>query len=84
MPQSQVQGASKEFATQTSMQDQRRRRSSSRQSEVMVAADSSASDRRAMMVFCGIDNVMFEASRSVEAWWSGLTQWTTNLFQGKL
>ena len=37
-----------------------------------------------MMVFCGIDNVMFEASRSVEAWWSGLTQWTTNLFQGKL
>jgi hypothetical protein len=86
-----VQGAlAKDPAVQTEVQsllEQRRRRQPP--SRLADGADtglevSSSRNAGAMIVFCGIDNMVYEASRSVEAWWSGLAVWTGNLLQGKI
>ena len=81
-----VQGAlSRDPTVQTevqSMLDRRRRQPSVRQPEPADMYDNGSPVHPGagpMVVFCGIDNVFFEASRAVEAWWAGLASWTHNM-----
>ncbi len=87
-----VQGAlAKDPAVKTevqSVQDLRRRQRDSRPSLPRSPADGpgSAGARASagpLVVFCGIDNMVYEASRGLEAWWAGLTSWTHNVLHGR-